>query len=203
MAFLLAVTMGMASDRFDARRTAVVTEANAIESSYFQAPYLSGSAAVRTQDLLREYLSLRIVSDDTGELAANLERSVAIQAELWSTLAAEARTTTSPDLVAAFGDSLAELVNVGESRVTAGIYARVPETVLILLLAGSAFALGMVGYSAGIAGQRSIVSAVVLVIALGAVLMLVIDIDRPQQGLIRVSQQPLLDVQGRIGLPSP
>src|SRR6186997_765735 len=40
MAFLLAVTMSMASDRFDTRRGLVVSEANAITASYLQADYL-------------------------------------------------------------------------------------------------------------------------------------------------------------------
>jgi hypothetical protein len=61
----------------------------------------------------------------------------------------------------------------------------------------------MVGYSAGLRRRRSVLSAVVLVIALGVVMTLVIDLDRPQDGLINVSQQALLDVQRWIGLPSP
>jgi hypothetical protein len=87
--------------------------------------------------------------------------------------------------------------------VVAALYARVPETILLLLLAGSALSLGMVGYRAGMARQRSVLSAVVLVIALGAVTTLVVDLDRPQEGFINVSQQPLLDVQKWIGEPSP
>ena len=67
---------------------------------------------------------------------------------------------------------------------------------LLLLLAGSALSLGMVGYSAGLRERRSVITAVVLVVALGAVLMLVVDLDRPQEGLINVSQQAILDVQG-------
>jgi hypothetical protein len=104
--------------------------------------------------------------------------------------------------MSAFGDSLTEVVSISESRVVAGLYARVPETILILLLAGSSLSLGMVGYSAGLTRRRSVLSAVVLVLALGAVTVLVIDLDRPQQGFITVSQQPLLDVQQWIGQPS-
>ena len=40
MAFLLAITMGMASDRFDARRGLVLDEANAIGTTYLRAGYL-------------------------------------------------------------------------------------------------------------------------------------------------------------------
>ena len=40
MAFLLAVTMGMAVDRFDTRRGLVLEEANAIGTTYLRAGYL-------------------------------------------------------------------------------------------------------------------------------------------------------------------
>jgi hypothetical protein len=42
----------------------------------------------------------------------------------------------------------------------------------------------------------------VLVLALGIVLAMVIDLDRPQDGLINISQAPLTDVQRWIGLPA-
>ena len=61
----------------------------------------------------------------------------------------------------------------------------------------------MVGYSSGVTGQRSIASAVVLVVALGVAITLVVDLDRPQDGFLEVSQQPLLDVMRSMGLPSP
>ena len=122
---------------------------------------------------------------------------------MWAIVAEVARSGHSPDLVSSLGDSLSELVALNETRIVAGLYARVPETVILLLLAGSALSLGMVGYSAGLKRRRSVLSAVVMVIALGVVLTIVIDLDRPQDGLIQVSQQALLDVQRWVGLPSP
>ena len=201
MAFLLAVTMGMASDRFDARRGLVVTEANAIGTAYLQADYLTDPAAAEMKELLRAYLPLRIASDQS-DVQANIQRSIALHAEMWAITAGVARSGHSPDLVSAFGDSLSELVALNETRIVSGLYARVPETVVLLLLAGSALSLGMIGYSAGLRRRRSVLSAVVLVVALGVVLTIVIDLDRPQEGLINVSQQALLDVQTWIGLPS-
>ena len=59
----------------------------------------------------------------------------------------------------------------------------------------------MVGYSAGLTKRRSLLSAVVLVIALGAVIAIVVDLDRPREGFIQVSQQPLIDLQQKIGPP--
>ncbi len=203
MAFLLAVTMGMAADRFDARRALVLAEANAIGKVYLQADYLTQPAADQMRELVREYLPLRISTDDRAQVLANVERSRMLHTRMWAIAAAVAESGHSPDLVSSFGESLTDLVSLNETRVVSGLYARVPETILLLLLAGSALSLGMIGYSAGLTGRRSVLSAIVLVLALGAVMTLVIDLDRPQEGFIRVSQQPLLDVQKWIGQPSP
>lgn len=194
MAFLLAITMGMAADRFDARRGVVLSEANAIGVAYLQASYLPDPEAEQVRVLLREYLPLRIATDDRDQVQANLRRSRELHAQMWAITAEVARSGHSPDLMSTFGSSVTEIVSLNETRVVAGLYARVPETVLMLLLVGSALSLGMVGYNAGLARRRSVLSAVVMVIALGAVLTLVVDLDRPQDGFINVSQQPLLDV---------
>jgi len=43
----------------------------------------------------------------------------------------------------------------------------------------------------------------VLILTLGVVTILVVDLDRPQEGLLKVSQQALVDVQRAIGSPTP
>ena len=112
-----------------------------------------------------------------------------------------AKTTDQGDLVSLYLDSLNETIDLNETRVTAGLYARVPETILLLLIVGSVLGIGMVGYSAGLTERRSLISAVVLAIALGAVIMILVDLDRPREGFIQVSQQPLIDLQRQIGPP--
>jgi hypothetical protein len=44
---------------------------------------------------------------------------------------------------------------------------------------------------------------VVLVVVLGAVVTLVVDLDRPREGFLEVSQQPLIDLQEQIGVVPP
>ena len=151
--------------------------------------------------MLREYVPLRIATANADDLAANIAQSVKIQADLWTITEHMARDNGS-DVVALFVASVNDVIDLHESRVTAGIYARVPETVVLLLVGGAALSLGMVGYSAGLTKRRSPLSAVVLVLALGAVLMIVIDLDRPREGFIQVNQQPLIDLQQQIGPPS-
>ena len=201
MAFLLAITMGMAADRFDSRRGLVLAEANAIGTAYLRAGYLPQPQGEQIRNLFREYAPLRVATSDPTQLQSAIQESVRIQNEVWA-LTEEVAQLRSDDLVALYVESVNEVIDLHESRITAGIYARVPETVMLLLLGGSVLTLLMVGYSAGLTRRRSVLSAVVLVVALGAVLALVVDLDRPQDGILRVNQQPLIDLQQQIGPPS-
>ncbi len=200
LAFLLAVTMGMASDRYDARRALVVDEANSIGTTYLRAGYLPEPASSQIRELLRQYVPLRLTVTGSADTAADIAASTAIHAKLWAIAEQVARTTDKGDLVALFIELLNETIDLHETRITAR-NARVPETVVLLLIGGSILSLAMVGFSAGLTRRRSLLSAAVLVIALGAVITIVVDLDRPREGLIQVSQQPLIDLQQQIGPP--
>lgn len=201
LAFLLAITMGMATDRYDTRRGLVLSEANSIGTTYLRAGYLPQPASDASRDLLREYVPLRIVPDQVGavDVADQRARSGEIQAELWSIAEELARETPGSETLALYIESLNETIDVSSMRVTAGLYARVPAVVLLLLFVGAALTLGMVGYNAGLTGRRSPLTAIVLIVVLGAVITLVIDIDRPREGTLTVGQQPLIDLQQQIG----
>ena len=202
MAFLLAITMGMASDRYDTRRGLVLAESNSIGTTYLRAGYLPEPVASRSRELLREYVPLRISVNDLEEVGRRIARSVEIQNELWSMAEELARSSPDSDMLALYIDALNDTIDVNETRITAGIYARVPQTVLMLLMVGSALTLGMVGYSAGLTRRRSPLTAVVMIVVLGAVITMVVDLDRPRDGFLEVNQQPLVDLQQQVGPPS-
>ena len=76
-AFLLAITMGMASDRFDARRGLVLAEANAIGTAFLRAGYLPEPESGMLRELFREYVPLRIITtDDPVQLQADIAESL-------------------------------------------------------------------------------------------------------------------------------
>lgn len=203
MAFLLAITMSMASDRFDTRRALVLTEANSVGTTYLRAGFLPESAATEVRGLLREYVPLRIGTNDLAELRARMARSVEIHAEVWSIAEDAARTAPESVALGLFVESLNQTIDLHETRIIAGLYARVPETILVLLLLGSMMTLWMVGYNAGLTRRRSPLTAVVLIGILGAVITLVVDLDRPRDGFLRVSQQPLIDLMQQIEVTAP
>ena len=98
LAFLLAVTMGMAADRFDSRRAVVLAEANAIGTTYLRAGYLPEPASSEIRELLREYVPVRIAltgaTDLGGDISARTRSGPA-----WA-IAEECRASTNQgDLV--------------------------------------------------------------------------------------------------------
>lgn len=201
MAFLLAITMGMASDRFDTRRGNVLAEANSIGTTYLRAGYLPEPAASTSQELLRVYVPLRIVPEDVDALPDLIRRSNEINTELWSIAEDLARSAPDSEVLGLYIDSLNETIDANTTRIIGGIYARVPQTVLAMLLLGFVLTMGMVGFSAGLTRRRSAITAVAMIVVLGAVITLVIDLDRPN-GDFRVSQEPLIQLEQQVGPPS-
>lgn len=203
MAFLLAITMGMATDRFDVRRGVVLAEANAVGTTYLRAGYLPEPVASQSRELLREYVPLRMAPGGLEAIEEVLARSDEILGELWTMAEGLARSTPDSEMLGLYIESLNETIDVNTTRVTAGLYARVPETIVDLLVIGAALTLGMVGFNAGLTARRSPLTALVLVVVLGAVIALIVDIDRPTGGTLTTSQQPLIMLQQQIGPPSP
>lgn len=117
-----------------------------------------------------------------------------LQNEIWTISEELARTTDQGDLVSIYLESVNDIIDLHESRVVAGVYARVPETILIRLLVGSCPDPRDGRLQRAPDASGGVLSAIVLAFTLAAVLTLVVDIDRPRDGFLQVSQQPILDV---------
>lgn len=109
-----------------------------------------------------------------------------------------ARRTPESDVLSLYIDSLNEVIDLHQKRVTANLYGRVPETILLLLLIGPLLTLAMVVYNAGLNHKRSRFTSIVQILVLSAVITLVFDLDRPRDGFLEVSLQPLIDLQHMI-----
>jgi MFS family permease len=205
LAFLLAITMGMASDRFDTRRGLVLEEATTINTAYLRAGYLPEPYQAEIRNLLREYVPLRIAPEGqaVAALAANIARSEEIHDDLWAVTESVATEVEATDITALYIESVNEIITLHAQRVTAGVFARVPDTVLLFLLILAIGSTAMVGFGAGRAGRRNVVTATLMIVALGATFTLVVDLDRPRDGLLTVSQRPLIELQEKLGEPEP
>jgi len=191
LGLLLAFTFAMASQRFDTRKQLVLDEANAIGTAYLRATAVPGGEEVA--DLLRRYVDVRLEGAASARNPEDFRRAVGeserLHDAMWSRVAALARANPDP-LRTLLLVALNEVIDLHEKRLTA-MRNHVPTIILVLLLVVSVLTMASLGHAAGASGGRSMSTALTFAMLVTVVIMVVVDLDRPERGLIRVSQQSL------------
>jgi hypothetical protein len=204
LAFMLAFTFGITSSRFEARKSLLLDEVNAIGTAWLRAGLLSEPHRSDAQRLFREYVDIRVdLMQHPRHLRAVLARSDSIQGALWSHAVGLAHEDRSSEVYALFTESLNTVFDLQTSRVTVGIQYRIPDTIWVMLGLLTVVAMLAVGYQFGVAGRRGFTSGVVLAVAFSAVILLVADLDRAQEGSLRINQQPMLELQQKLHAGTP
>jgi hypothetical protein len=194
MAFLLAFTIGIVINQQNGRKEMVVTEANAVGTAYLRASFLGEPDRTSTRDLLREYVELRLaVAEDLGLFDSGLKRSEEIHSELWSIVEGNVSQGQESAIMAQFVDSINEVIDVHSLRLAA-FELRLPRLLGIVLYAATILSFLLVGVASSADGKRDPLAILLFSLAFVTVLMIVVDLDRPQQGLLTVSQSALSDL---------
>ena len=158
LALMISFTFAMALSRFDARREAVLNEANAIGTTALRARLLPAPHNTQCLTLLREYVRVRRDitrrNPSAAELAAAVNRSNEIQEALWQQAKAVAVRDTALVPTGYFIESLNHMIDVQEQRLTA-VRNRVPNIVILSLYGIAAVALGFTGYAGGLGDSNS------------------------------------------------
>lgn len=202
LAFMVAFTFSISAARFEDRRLLVVQDANCIRASFMLADYLDEPGREAVKEMLRHYVQLRIDGlKQASTLVDTFIKSEALQHQMWSQAVFYGQKHPTYQAGSLFATSLRDLMDVNEKRVTARLHARVPEGVWYALFVVAALSLAGVGYYCGLSESGSWSARLMLVSAFSVVLLLVADLDRPGEGTIRVSQEPLEDVARQIGSP--
>jgi hypothetical protein len=205
MGLVLAFGISLAVGRYEARRAAVVDEANAIGTTYLRAQTLA--EPVRTESLrsLRRFAEISVELSGTVPGSPAQQEAIAASAEveqrLWE-LAGQALdgapTASAPRL---YVESLNETFDAQSTRVY-GLLNRVPTAVLILEIAGAAIALAALALHLAALG-RGVRTVLVAAVVVALTLLVTFDLDRPTRGLIRVPDEPLTHVRDSMTLPAP
>ncbi len=203
LAFIMAFTFGLAASRFDTRKQLVLDESNAIGTAYLRADLLPEPHRAEIRSLLRDYVDARVPKGDltSEKIAQAIVRSEQLQNELWSEAASLGRVNTASIVVGLFIQSLNDVIDLHSKRVTAGLYNRIPPIVWVVLYFVTVLAMAGIGYQLGLSGTRSLIAVFALVLTFSGVMMLITDLDRPQQGLIKVSQRAMIDLQKQMTEP--
>jgi hypothetical protein len=201
LALILGFTFAMALTRFDARRDAVLNEANAIGTTALRARLLPEPHRTKTLKVLLDYVKIRLdiaqghVS--LAELLATTKRSNALQEALWMEAIAVAEKDKGPVPTGLFIQALNEMIDDQEKRLSA-VQNHVPASVLLGLLGLAAIGSGFAAYASALESRQTRWPIYITALVLAGVIFLILDLDRPGYGFIGVSQQPMVDTAASI-----
>lgn len=202
LGLLLSFTFAMAAGRYDSRKEFVAREANAIGTAYLRVKLLAEPMRSESAKLFRDYLDQRLLanaadgSDAQREAAA--KEGAAIQGKLWAL--AERHLREAPQNHTAsllYINSLNEAFDVQDLR-NAALDNHVPVSVVALLFVVSALAMGIVAYGFGLSGRRGAGQLALFGVMIFAVVLTILDLDRPRRGLIRVGQESMQQLKAHL-----
>ncbi len=197
LGLLLGFTYAMSEGRYEARRQLVVEEANAIGTAYLRAKALPEPVSSQIQELLRRYAALRVeianMTDDTPAKIVEIDnRSKQLHSTIWSQAAALARENPNP-IISIFLQSLNEMIDLHGKRLAA-FRNRVHFPIYLVLFFVSIITLWLVGYYFGRPEKGVRFLPMILVLMVTLVMWLIMDLDQPVRGVIKASQQSLVDL---------
>jgi hypothetical protein len=197
LALLLGFSFAMGQSRYDLRKRLVIDEANAIATARLRAAAVPDEIGAEIEALLKEYVNSRLAivrARTAAGIRAGIAESERLQHEVWSRAAKLAKQDPRSIPAGLLLQSLNEMIDLNSTRLDAASN-HIPSMVLMALVVVAIVAMGWVGASFGCTGHRGVVTTLILSALIALVIVVIVDLDQPRSGFIRVSQLPLRDLQ--------
>lgn len=184
LGLLLAFVFSGAASRFGDRRELINDEANAIGTAYLRISLLPADSQPELRNLYRQYVEVRL-KFSAITLQGGVDDSSRVQNEIWKLTIAALQQHQGPPIVDAVLDPVNEMIDITSTRWLA---ARThPPMIIYMLLVGLAMVCGFLGgYNMGVARRRHVWHAVAFALTISMVLYVIIDVEFPRVGLVRV-----------------
>ena len=206
LSLLVAFTFSGAVARFEARRHLVNEEAVSISTAWDRIALLPAAAQPEMRELFRRYLDSRL---ETYRQATKLEiaeqewkRSLNLQHDIWTqgVTAGQASPTMSASLL--FLPAVNQMSDVARTRIAA-TRIHPPLVVYGMLAAMALIGALLAGYHMAGGKVRSWLHTVGFATVIAATVYVILDIEYPRFGLIRVdaADQLLIDLRHSMSAP--
>lgn len=204
LGLLIAFTFSGALTRFDVRRAQAVDEANAIGTAYLRVDLLPAAAQPKLRETFRDYTDARIATyrklPDVAAARKELERSLALQSDLWAQSVKAAR---QPDASRAAEMLLLPAVNAMFDITTVRVAAtqiHPPTIVYGMLVALSLAAALLAGYQQSGEKDYDWVHKLGFAAITSLTVYVILDIEHPRLGLVRIDAIDQFLVSVRAGM---
>lgn len=195
LGFILAFTFSLAATRFQSRREIIVEEDNAIGTCFLRAGMLPDGRGPKVRSLLRDYVDARLEVLQSKDIDGLLKRSDELHRQLWKEAEAAGREHPESIVVGLFVQSLNETIDMHSTRILVSIQNRLPLPLWVILYAATLLTMMGVGYHEGLSKSRRSPAIVVLVLVFALIFGLIADLDRPQEGWLRVGTGATVDLR--------
>ncbi len=200
---VLAFGLAMAVGRYDARRAAVVNDANTIGTAYLRAQTLREPVRSRSLPLYERYTDASLLLSRSVPGSPEAKRAIvtesALQRQLWRLAGQALATQPTQSAPRLYVESLNEMIDMQTTRVSA-LNNRVPSAISLIEVAGAAVALALLALYLGVL-SRGVVTVLLAAALLTVLLFVSFDLDRPARGFIKVPEAPLVSLRASMELP--
>ena len=201
MAFMMAFTIGIVISQHGERKAMVVEEANAIGTAWLRAGFLDEPDQSTVRALLQEYTEIRVAAaDDQALMADTVTRSEEIHTELWTIMEETVDRGNDSDITGLVIESINDVIDVHSLRAFV-VNLRLPRILGLLLFLTTFLSVMLIGVASSTDRKRDITAMILFGLIFAAVLVVIIDLDRPQEGLLTVSQTAMTDLLRQITPP--
>lgn len=188
LGLLLAFTFSGAASRYDTRSQLMVDAANALRAVAMRADLYAPETRAAVRADLRDYLDAQKLfyhsEHDAQARAAAVTASDEVQQRLWTKVVAASSDPANALASTQMINNSERLFALTASRhVTSS--AHMPEVIVLLLFVMAVATAFVSGYTAGTTGSFSIGGYVVFSLLTALVVYVILDLDRPGQGVIR------------------
>lgn len=203
MGLLLAFTFSGAAIRFDLRRQQIIDEANNIGTAYLRLDLLPPEARTVIQEKFRQYVDARLETyraiPDTARVNAALTRMAEVQQEIWTRSVTAAHEVPGPQATMLLMPALNEMFDIAATRL-ATTRLHPPPIIYGMLFVLTLICSFLAGYDMGAEATRSWVHMLGFALILGIAVYVIVDLEFPRLGLIRLDSfdQLLVNVRAQM-----
>jgi len=199
LAFLLAFTFQIAVNRYTDRKEMLINEVTTIRTAYLRSGLVPEPYRSETRKYLVEYTDVRIeLAKDISKLDRTMARSEQLLDTFWNYSERIAEQDRSSEAYSLYISSINDLIEKYNQRVTVSLEYRIPVSVLYTLCIITFLSTFSLGYQIGIAGRTSFRFSMLLAIIFATIILLILALDRPELGLTRFNQKPMLKLQQQL-----
>ncbi len=189
LGLLIAFTFSGAVSRFDARRHLITEEATRIEEAWLRVDLLAEGEQPPMREYFRNYLDSRLATyqklPDLDAATAELAHSRTLQRTIWKRAVSATRDTIPPATGNLLLSSVNDMIAITTERTMAAKMH--PPGIIYGMLFGSALMAALLaGYNSAGGTTRGWLHAIGLAAIVSAALYVIVDIEHPRLGLVRV-----------------